>query len=212
MEARNPVDNHRRREAYVGRLTRTILNELVDIGVEASQDRFPGVMRFQNSSLDGAAISLSVAPSTEAHNSTDDMGVLYTSCCRQRSPIFTKTGSSWIPLSRSRVGGPFRSSVLSRVSISRPRAVCSATSPTGLSATRGSPIFSCGTSELGNLSRWCPSWSEAGPGLPALWPSADPAFQPLSKRCSTATTSSGTTCADAWIFSTANSRSQKGDV
>ncbi len=70
-------NSHRQREAYVGRLTRTILNEFADIGVDASQDRFTGVMRFRNRSLDGAAIALSVAPSSEVHNSTDNVGVLY---------------------------------------------------------------------------------------------------------------------------------------
>ena len=45
--------------------------------MEASQDRFSGVMRFRNSSLDGAAVALSVAPSSEVHNSADDVGILY---------------------------------------------------------------------------------------------------------------------------------------
>ncbi len=74
---RQAVDTHRQREAYVGRLTRTILNEFAQIGVDASQDRFPGVMRFRNCTLDGAAIALSVAPSSEVHNATDNVGVLY---------------------------------------------------------------------------------------------------------------------------------------
>ena len=74
---RDSLNNQRRREAYLGRLTRTVLNELAGIGVEASQDRFTGVMRFRNSSLDGAAVALSVAPSSEVHNSADDVGILY---------------------------------------------------------------------------------------------------------------------------------------
>ena len=74
---RQSVDGHRQREAYVGRLSRTILNEFAKIGVDASQDRFSGVMRFRNSNLDGAAIALSVAPSSEVHQSADNVGVLY---------------------------------------------------------------------------------------------------------------------------------------
>ena len=74
---RQSVDSHRKREAFVGRLTRTTLNEFARIGVDASQDRFTGVMRFRNSNLDGAAIALSVAPTSEVHHSADDVGVLY---------------------------------------------------------------------------------------------------------------------------------------
>ncbi len=47
------------------------------IGVDASQDRFTGVMRFRNRNLDGAAIAMSAAPSSEVHNSADNVGVLY---------------------------------------------------------------------------------------------------------------------------------------
>ncbi len=45
--------------------------------MDASQDRFTGIMRFRSCNLDGAAIAMSAAPSSEVHNSSDNIGVLY---------------------------------------------------------------------------------------------------------------------------------------